>query len=261
MKINDMKTFWREPKGFELNRQSIGNQYIFIHFLTPITIVLDGVKHHSPAGSCIIYNKLSPQRFIVEECTLFHNWCHIDGDLDDIMKSYGLEYNYIYHCTEGSSSDRLISLMSEIEAEYLLSHTLSKELIELKICEILLTIARDAENPNNNSNKFKIDSAIKDQFITLRREMNYKYSENWDIPRMLSFVNLSASRFYEVYELLFESSPKRDLQTIRIEHAKSLLRQKNYTVKDVSEMVGYTNEYHFIRQFKKITGVTPGKFE
>ncbi len=261
MKISRMKTFWREPKGFELNRATIGNQYIFIHFLTPVTIIIDGVKHPSPAGSCIIYNKFSPQHFISDQCTLVHNWCHIEGDLDQVMNDYSLEYNYIYHCTDSVSSDRLIALMSEIEAEYLLSHTFSKELIELKFHEILLNVARDATEPIKNANKFKIDSAIKDQFIALRKEMNYKYFEEWNISRMLDFVNLSISRFYEVYFILFESSPKSDLQSIRIEHAKSLLREKKYTVKEISETVGYTNQYHFIRQFKKLTGVTPGKFE
>lgn len=45
---------------------------------------------------------------------------------------------------------------------------------------------------------------------------------------------------------------------MRIEKAKNMLMQ-GMSVAETAEQLGYTNVYHFIRQFKQITGITPGK--
>ncbi len=50
------------------------------------------------------------------------------------------------------------------------------------------------------------------------------------------------------------------IHKIRIKKAKVLMMQKNSTVKDVAEKVGYNNSIAFIRVFKKYEGVTPGKY-
>lgn len=46
---------------------------------------------------------------------------------------------------------------------------------------------------------------------------------------------------------------------IRIETAGRMLRSENYTVKEVSRLVGYDDEFYFSRVFKKITGISPSK--
>lgn len=46
----------------------------------------------------------------------------------------------------------------------------------------------------------------------------------------------------------------------RIEKAKELLEQQRFSIKDISEKVGFYNSVAFIRVFKKYEGITPGKF-
>ena len=43
----------------------------------------------------------------------------------------------------------------------------------------------------------------------------------------------------------------------KIEKAKEILSETGCTVSQVAAMCGYDNEEHFMRQFKKIVGVTP----
>ncbi len=47
---------------------------------------------------------------------------------------------------------------------------------------------------------------------------------------------------------------------VRVNHAVEFLTQTNMSVKDISEMVGYTNSNTFIRVFKKFKGVTPNDY-
>lgn len=47
---------------------------------------------------------------------------------------------------------------------------------------------------------------------------------------------------------------------VRVEHAKTLLRGKTLSIKDVAEKTGYGNTIAFIRVFKKFEGISPGKY-
>ena len=58
-------------------------------------------------------------------------------------------------------------------------------------------------------------------------------------------------------------TPSEYLTSLRIEHAKRLLKRKNElqsSVADIGEMCGYYDPHYFSRIFKKETGVPPEKF-
>ena len=50
------------------------------------------------------------------------------------------------------------------------------------------------------------------------------------------------------------------LQNLRIEESKRLLEQGNLPIEDISETVGYLDISFFRRLFKRLTGLTPGKY-
>jgi len=51
------------------------------------------------------------------------------------------------------------------------------------------------------------------------------------------------------------------IQKIRIEEACNLLRNSNYKVILIAQMVGYKDIKHFNEIFKKITGMTPSSYK
>ena len=77
---------------------------------------------------------------------------------------------------------------------------------------------------------------------------------------MAELVNLSPSRFYSLYKAMFGISPQQDLIRKRIQTAQILLDKQEFTVCEVAKLTGYGNQYHFIRQFREMTGMTPGSF-
>ena len=50
------------------------------------------------------------------------------------------------------------------------------------------------------------------------------------------------------------------LNKTRIEHAKKLLANSDYTVAEVALRSGYNNDQAFNRFFKKFEGITPGMY-
>ena len=105
-----------------------------------------------------------------------------------------------------------------------------------------------------------MDSTTYHRFIKLRNDIHSLFDRNLSVEDMAQMVSLSPSRFYSLYKSIFGISPKKDFLNIRIEHAKTILQQKKYSVSQVASIAGYNNQYHFIRQFKEVVGVTPGKF-
>ena len=50
------------------------------------------------------------------------------------------------------------------------------------------------------------------------------------------------------------------LKKIRIEEAKRLLEETEEKIIDISQMVGYENEKHFMKTFKSVSGVSPSEY-
>lgn len=47
---------------------------------------------------------------------------------------------------------------------------------------------------------------------------------------------------------------------LRIETAKGLLKETDFKVLEIAEMVGYDNPHYFSRVFKKCSGMQPSKY-
>lgn len=48
---------------------------------------------------------------------------------------------------------------------------------------------------------------------------------------------------------------------IKMEYAKSMMKNGNYKIYEISEALGYTSADYFTQQFKKIVGMTPAEFK
>ncbi len=254
MLIKSIRTLWKEDPGFSLNRPDIGEQYIFLHYLTPVKILVKGEMVSAAPGSCILYNKHTHQKFTPDNCTLSHDWCHITGNLDKIVSKYGFLYNTIYMVHD---SRAITKLMQEIELEFLLCRPYGQEIIQLKFEEIVLSILRDTSQTESTSPFLRKWTK---EFVDARARILHTSSEPWDVPKMAALVNLCPSRFHKLYTSIFGISPQADLIRMRLEHAELLLLQNQFQIQEVAEMAGYNNPYHFIRAFKKKNGMTPGQF-
>lgn len=133
---------------------------------------------------------------------------------------------------------------------------ISAALTEHNFKRLFLLLGRYVNTPN----RYLINSKNKEILLKARRYIHQNYFSKWTVDSMAAYANLSPSRFCELYSKFFKISPKKDLQNVRIQRAKDLLKNSDFSVKEIAEMIGYDNEYYFIRKFKQVTGKTPGKY-
>lgn len=80
------------------------------------------------------------------------------------------------------------------------------------------------------------------------------------IDDMASYMNLSRSGFQHLYSHTFGVSVMHDVIIGRIKKAKEFLSRSNLLISEIALKCGYKSEFHFMRQFKDQTGLTPTEF-
>ncbi len=102
--------------------------------------------------------------------------------------------------------------------------------------------------------------SLQNQLMLLRLQMENTAELEHHIQQYAQRLQISESYFQYLYKRLFGISFGQDLIRMRIERAKRFIQTTNLSLNEIAEMCGYTNEVHFYRQFKKMTGTTPAKF-
>lgn len=245
------KTLWKENKGFKLDRPCI-TEYIFVHFLTPVTGFLKGKRIDIEPGGCVIWEKGAHQKFSSPDCELIHDWFHAEDDCGELMKKYNIKDETVYY---PRFSKEITQLIAEIELESIKKETMYKEICSADGEKLFAYLARSIHDKNGTVKDLK----QKKTYINARNKIHSDYMHDWSVGEMAALVNTSESRFYCVYKEIFGISPGRDLRNSRLERAKLLLIRDGYSVEEAGELSGFGNQYHFIRQFKQYFGMTPGK--
>ncbi|MTI47573.1 helix-turn-helix domain-containing protein [Sporosalibacterium faouarense] len=80
------------------------------------------------------------------------------------------------------------------------------------------------------------------------------------VGNLANKINMDSKQFYYIFSKIVGISPKQYLIQYRINHAKYLLLQENYSINEIAKMVGYEDAFNFSRIFKKHTGLAPSFF-
>jgi transcriptional regulator GlxA family with amidase domain len=73
-------------------------------------------------------------------------------------------------------------------------------------------------------------------------------------------VNLSRSGLYRIFKAEMKTSPARYAKVKRMEAAASLLETTYLSVKEIASQVGFHDQSHFVRDFRKQYGHTPTEY-
>lgn len=148
----------------------------------------------------------------------------------------------------------LNSLMCEVEEKKSNYELACKSILTL----FIIYISRNAESNliiTDNPEKLNIEC------IKIKNYIDSHYAENitLDILSNLSYVN----KFHLVHLFTKQMgiSPINYLINKRIEESKNLLTTTNYSVRDISTIVGFSNSSYFSQMFKKITGYSPREYK
>ena len=80
------------------------------------------------------------------------------------------------------------------------------------------------------------------------------------LEEVASICNMSPNSFCRFFKQKTQKTFTAFLNELRIRHAKKLLQNENYTIKDICYECGFNNPVHFFSIFKRIVKQTPKEF-
>lgn len=253
MLISNLRANWPEKAGFVLNRPYGRKDYTFLHFITEIDILADGKIITAPAGTSVFFAPDFPQYFSSDK-GFSHDWFHGGTGLKELLDRYKIKENKLYF----PKNDKIITnAMYKLESEFSANKQYKDELLNCELNSFLIHFSR-LVNENEEEPLSRADLNI------LRKVRNTVFSSlnrKWTVAEMADAANMSEPRFFAKYKNLFGTSPNNDLIEARINFAKNRLLYTDMSILDISIETGYSNEYHFIRQFKNRTGLSPTNFK
>ncbi len=151
-------------------------------------------------------------------------------------------------------TDLLKSLNKKELMDAYRSHPLTPDNVTssiLSFLEILTThlVSSHALIVNNNSLAYEIDQYI----------LNHM-TEPLDVTTLCNHFHYQKTNFYKITSSFYGTSIMKHIRHMRIQHAKDLLASTEYSISEVSEMVGIDDYNYFTKLFKKEANCTPREY-
>lgn len=86
-------------------------------------------------------------------------------------------------------------------------------------------------------------------------------SQDFGLEDLAAVAQMSAHYFSQLFKQATGTTPHQFVISSRIERSKELLRQKHSSIAEVARCVGFVDQSHFHRHFKRLVGMTPRTFQ
>ncbi len=207
-------------------------------------------------NSVLLFRPHTPIHYGCDTAGYNDDWIHFDLSDSNIglLDSAAFSYHTALHPRD---FHRLSDYARMISDEFH-SNGIYREAIIDKLMQIFL-LALDEElkkttSPSSESPKYYYE------FAKLRTQIYNSPAAEWSISQLAETLCLSCSHFQHLYSRFFGCSCRHDIILARIALAKFYLATTDMSIYQLSIFCGYETDLHFMRQFKKYTGVTPSEY-
>lgn len=117
-------------------------------------------------------------------------------------------------------------------------------------------------SPEVNFEAIVHTSADKDFLNKLINIIHANFEDvNLDVDKLASNMNMSRATFYRKVKSISELTPNEFIRLTRLKKAAELLREKRYSINEISFIVGFNSSSYFSKCFNKQFGVLPKDFK
>lgn len=190
---------------------------------------------------------------------------HRFKSLGENTSKFGITFNLdesLYHfikdkCISTEITSVIQNNLQEIFSEYRNNLFFSQQLLENSIFNIIVHILRIMKYKETRVTKSVIgeDSRL----LMAKQYINDNISKSLKVSDVAAYCYLSAKQLTRLFRDVDDITPAEYIRNTKVKCAETLINQGN-SFADISEMLGFSNQYHFNSFFTKYTGITPGVY-
>lgn len=240
--------------GFSLSRDSGIADFLLLYIKTPTLLQVRDKSYTITEPSVVIISGYTPYKYISVSSPYCDDYIHfLPRDTDDFLTKLHFPLNQPIKI---NNHDIIDSIIQDICIEY---YQPSEYVLEVHYYQTMLLMTRigeswSAQHYQNSEVPYFHD------LLKIRKKILSDPSINWKIKDLAKEITLSPAYFQVLYKKAFGTTCLSDIIENKITTAKEFLLSTDMSITEIASELGYSQVYHFIRQFKKSTGVTPGAF-
>lgn len=235
------------PDGFE--------DYTLLLIKTESFFELNGEKIAFPPNTVMIYGIHSPVHYGCQVPHYNDDWIHfkLRGEDANLLSELAIPVDCPFTLSNlGKLTDYTRLIVQEKLSSYAHSPQVIDSLMHVLFYSLSDQLHTLSDSNTNNSHYHSLSE--------LRLEILNAPYKKWDVPQLAQRLGLSTSYFQHLYKQFFQTTCIQDIIHARIRHAQLYLCISEMSISSLALFCGYDNELHFMRQFKKITGMTPSQY-
>lgn len=140
----------------------------------------------------------------------------------------------------------------------------SEQIIRSYLEILFITIIRNQQQTvskdNNKLSSLHKETAEQQIVQKLIAYMNMHVSQSLSHEQLCQTFHLGRSRLKELFQAQMGTGVLEYFKSLKIEQAKTLIREQQYNFTEVANLLGYGSIHYFSRDFKKSTGMSPSDY-
>lgn len=247
IKIYRMGCNAAHDKNFYINRPNGWGCYLLLLVKTEALFQINGEMTLCQPGTAVLYSPGQHHHYKAIGDVYINDWLQFDTDINLFGQNFPFGIPVVL-----SSPKDCYSVFSVLYNEFM-SNSAHRKQNFINLLPFII-------NKINDSYRTEKINPLYDSLLSLRCDIYAHPESSWKIPDLSKKLNVSTSYFHAIYYQTFNTTCINDVIESRLAYARQLLADTSITIDETAFNCGYQNVEHFIRQFKKKCGITPGKY-
>jgi AraC family transcriptional regulator of arabinose operon len=240
--------------NFVVDRPNGRIDFLFLLIKTPSNFIIENTSYTVTAPSVLLLDSNTPHRYFPTSTEYIDDYLHFAvEDRLSFLKELTFPLNYPFQI---SNNNYIHDILTLIYNEFNLESRNSKQIFTLLIQLLMLKVG-DEWSLYQHHNEYIPHYT---DLLEIRNLILNSPGKSWTIDELAEQAHLSHAYFQVLYKKAFGVTCMTDVINTKISQAKILLTSTELPVNQLAHDLGYNDVYHFIRQFKKCTGYTPGAY-
>ncbi|CAM3432552.1 AraC family transcriptional regulator [Marinicrinis lubricantis] len=114
--------------------------------------------------------------------------------------------------------------------------------------------------PYEQRSKEETSGSTRANMMKIHHYIEEHYDQALTVESLAQMAGVSPKYFVDLFKKTFGYSALKYLTALRMNRAKRYLTESNYRIREIAQLVGYSDEFYFSRKFKKEVGIPPSAF-